>query len=155
MSTETKPPTTAMAHRQPFGVGLPAWFGRRFEDWFPEMRLDTFGRESLRVEEFSEDGTLVVRAELPGIDPDKDVDISLHDGVLHIKGERSAHHEQSKKTFYRSEFSYGMFERTLPLPAGTTQDDVKATYKDGVLEVRIPMQTAESAAAKVPVQRVG
>jgi len=143
------------ARREPFSIDWPEWFGRRFEDWFPERIVEGFGKGGVRVEEFSDDGTLVVRAELPGIDPDKDVEISVHDGLLHIKGERSEHEEETKKTFYRSEFRYGMFERTVPLPAGATEKDVRATYKDGMLEVRIPMKTAETEAAKVPVQRLG
>jgi HSP20 family protein len=144
-----------LARRDPFSIDWPAWFGRQFEDWLPEVKFETLGKGGVRVEEFSEDGTLVVRAELPGIDPDTDVEISVHDGVLHIKGERTEHQEETKKAYYRSEFRYGMFERTVPLPAGATEKDVKATYKDGVLEVRIPMKTAETAAAKVPVQRLG
>ncbi|HET6815826.1 MAG TPA: Hsp20/alpha crystallin family protein [Mycobacteriales bacterium] len=143
-----------LARRDPFTIEWPEWFGRRFEDWWPERMHDMFGRGTMKVEEFADDGALVVRAELPGIDPDKDVEISVHDGLLHIKGERIDHEEETKKAFYRSEFTYGMFERTLPLPAGATEADVKATYKDGVLEVRIPMKSEATTAAKVPVQRV-
>jgi HSP20 family protein len=111
--------------------------------------------EPLRIEEFVEDGTLVVRAELPGVDVEKDVDISLHDGLLHIKAERSEKTEQKDKSFFRSEFRYGAFERTLPLPPGATTDDVKATYEDGVLEIRIPTVTKDAETQKVPVQRLG
>jgi HSP20 family protein len=143
-----------LARRDPFGFDWPEWFGRRFEDWLPEVRFETLGKGGVRVEEFSEDGTLVVRAELPGIDPDTDVEITVHDGLLHIKGERSEREEETKRDYYRSEFLDGMFERTVPLPAGATEKDVKATYQDGVLEVRIPMAAEQTAAAKVPVQRV-
>jgi len=142
-----------LARREPFGIEWPEWFGRRFEDLWPSM-AEGFGKGGVRVEEFSEDDTLVVRAELPGIDPDKDVEISIHDGVLHIKGERSEHEEETKRSRYRSEFRYGMFERTVPLPAGATEKDIQATYKDGLLEVRIPMKTAKTEAAKVKVQRI-
>jgi len=134
---------------------------RLFDEWMrvlPMPRLPSGqapGEEIIRVDEYRDDDTQVLRAELPGIDPDKDVEISVHDGLLHIKGERSEHEEETKKTFYRSEFRYGMFERTVPLPAGATEKDVRATYKDGMLEVRIPMKTAETEAAKVPVQRLG
>ena len=144
---------TKLSRRDPFGIEWPEWFGRRFEDWWPERMVDVFGK-GVRVEEFAEDGTLVVRIELPGIDPERDVEISVHDGVLHVKGERTEREEETKKTYYRSEFQYGMFERTVPLPAGATEKDVKATYKDGVLEVRVPMAKAEKEAAKVPVQRL-
>ena len=144
---------TTLTRRDPLGIEWPE-FGRRFEDWWSERMLDMLGEGGLRVEEFVEDGTVVIRAELPGIDPDKDVDVSVHHGLLHIKGRRTEREEETKKSSYRSEFRYGMFERTVALPAGATEKDVLATYKDGLLEVRVPMKTAEAETAKVPVQRV-
>lgn len=108
----------------------------------------------LRVEEFVEEGTLVVRAELPGIDPEKDVDISVADGVLRLRAEREEKSEHKKKDSYRSEFRYGSFARTIALPAGASESDVSATYADGVLEVRVPV-AAEPAEEpkKIPVTR--
>lgn len=144
-----------LARRDPFSIEWPEWFGRRLEELWPERMLEALGKGGVRVEEFTDGDTLVVRAELPGIDPDKDVEISVHDGLLHIKGERSEREEEARKAYYRSEFRYGMFERTIPLPAGATEKDITATYKDGVLEVRIPMKTADTKAATVPVQRIG
>ena len=90
----------------------------------------------------------------PGVDVDKEVDISVHDGLLHIKAQRAEKSEQKEKSFYRSEFRYGAFERTLPLPPGASIDDVKATYENGVLEIRIPTTGSESKTYQVPVQRV-
>jgi HSP20 family protein len=151
---------TRLARREPFGIDFPRWLGRRFDErWWDELRpermFELMTRGSVRVEEFRDEDALVVRAELPGVDPEKDVEISVHDGLLTIKGERTESTEETKKAFYRSEFSYGMFERTLPLPAGTTDKDVKATYKDGLLEVRVPMRTEQTEAARVRVERVG
>jgi len=138
---------------EPFGLDLPIWMTRLFDDRsYLERTLD---KAQLRIEEFVEDGTLVVRAELPDVDVDKDVDISVHDGLLHIKAQRSEKSEKKEKSFYRSEFRYGAFERTLPLPPGATLDDVKATYESGVLEIRIPTTGLDSKGHKVPVQRVG
>lgn len=137
---------------EPFGVELPTWMMRIFED---RPFADAFDKSSIRVEEFVADGTLVVRAELPDVDVDKDVDISVHDGLLHIKAERSVKSEKEDKSFYRSEFRYGAFERTLPLPRGASIDDVKATYENGVLEIRIPTTGPDAGARKVPVQRTG
>jgi HSP20 family protein len=127
---------------EPFGLDLPTWMERLFDE-----------RPAMRVEEFMEDGVLVVRAEMPDVDIDKDVDISVHDGLLHIKAQRTLTEEKKDKTYFRSEFHYGAFERTLPLPPGATVDDVKATYEDGVVEIRIPAPS-EPKVAKVPVQRV-
>lgn len=137
---------------EPFGLELPTWMTRLLDE---RPLLDVaFEKSALRIEEFTEDGTLVVRAELPGVDVDKDVDISVQDGLLHIKAQRSESTERKEKSFYRSEFRYGAFERTLPLPPGATLDDVKATYESGVLEIRIPTTDAVTKAHKVPVQRV-
>jgi HSP20 family protein len=106
----------------------------------------------LRVEEVQEDGTLVVRAELPGIDPDKDVEVTVSDGMLHISAKREERSEEKSKGTVRSEFRYGEFTRDLALPAGIDKDAVKADYKDGILEVRIPWPAEpEPTATKVPV----
>lgn len=142
---------TMISRREP--IEWPDWFGRRMDDWWPELRMEPLLKGGVRVEEYREDETLVIRAELPGIDPEKDVEISIHGGMLHIKGERTEHEDERKKSYYRSEFRYGMFERSVPLSAGATEKDVKATYRDGILEVRVPMHSAEAVSSKVPVQR--
>ncbi len=108
----------------------------------------------LRVEEFQDDKTLVVRAELPDIDPDKDVDIAVTDGELRITAHRQAKSAHKDKNGYRSEFQYGSFSRTLTLPAGASPDAVTATYKDGVLEVRVPVaELPPPEASKIPITR--
>ncbi len=134
----------ALARRERFE--LPEFFRRFFDtDWEASW---------LRVEEFTDDKTLVVRAELPDIDPDKDIELSVADGVLHIRAERHEKSEHKEKNGYRSEFRYGSFVRTLPLPLGVEEDDVTASYKDGVLEVRVPVpEETKSAATKVPITR--
>lgn len=135
---------------------------RVFRDMFRNMVADSplewpfEGRHAMRVEEFLEDDTCVIRAELPGLDPEKDVEISLTDGVLHLKAEREEHTEDTRPEGYRSEFHYGSLERFVRLPDGVSPDDVTATYKDGILEVRVPVPPAETAAkpaAKIPVRR--
>lgn len=109
----------------------------------------------LRVEEYRDGDTFVVRAEVPGIDPDKDVEITVTDRTLSIKAEREERTEHRGDASYRSEFRYGSLLRTVPIPAGVTQDDVTATYRDGVLEVRVPAPAdADPAPRKVPVSRV-
>lgn len=108
----------------------------------------------MRVEEFVDDGTLVVRAELPDIDPDKDVEISVVADTLTIDAERRVSAEHKDKDSYRSEFQYGSFHREIPLPAGCRESDVTASYTDGVLEVRVPMgEVPKPEAVKVPVRR--
>ncbi|HEY0620525.1 MAG TPA: Hsp20/alpha crystallin family protein [Kribbella sp.] len=94
------------------------------------------GLQMMRVEDFQDGNEYVVRAELPGVDPDKDIDIQLLDGVLTIKAER----REENKDANRSEFRYGSFSRSLTLPAGADENNVKATYKDGILEIRVPLK---------------
>ena len=70
------------------------------------------------------------------------------------RAERRQESKTEEKGGYRSEFHYGNFVRTLPLPVGASDKDVKATYKDGILEVRIPVDRKEAEAKKVPIERV-
>lgn len=108
----------------------------------------------MHLEEFREDGTFVVRAELPGIDPDRDVEITVAGGTLCIRAERREKHEaRGDGDFYRSEFRYGQFTRTLPLPGGVGAEDVAADYTDGILEVRLPLRAAGPGPARVAVTR--
>jgi HSP20 family protein len=144
---------TTLVRRQHGPLDLADWMGRLFDDRLLPGRFGLLEQDLLRVEELTDGDTLVIRAEMPGIDPDKDVEISMHDGMLHIRAERKESEESKGKTEYRSEFRYGMFERTLPLPAGVTESDVTATYKDGILEIRLP-RAAEAKSATVPVVRL-
>jgi HSP20 family protein len=122
---------------------------------FGEFFRDEEGRQLVAVEEFTEGDTLVVKAELPGIDPDKDVDITVSGGALHIRAERKEETEESGKTFHRRELRYGSFARTIPLPEGVEDSDIAASYKDGILEVRVPMpkEAATESARTIPVKR--
>lgn len=108
----------------------------------------------MRVEEYVEDKSLVVRAEMPGIDPEKDIDISVVRGALVIKAQREVKSETKDKDSYRSEFHYGSFVREIALPAGSEDGDISATYRDGVLEVRVPIgEVPASQPTKIPVTR--
>jgi len=131
---------------------------RREHFEFPELWKRFFDPDAdgswLRVEEYVEGDTLVVRTELPGIDPDKDVEITISDVLLHIRARREEKTEHKGKDSYRSEFRYGSFVRSMALPAGTKEDDVKATYDDGILEVRLPVgDEVEAETTRVPVAR--
>lgn len=134
-----------------------AWPLSFFGPWraFDELFHDGWGRRLVAVEEFTEDGTLVVKAELPGIDPDKDVEITIADGLLNISAERSEEEETSGRHFRRREFRYGSFARSVPIPEGVSQDAIHASYKDGILEVRVPLPAEKKTetATRVPVSR--
>ena len=106
-------------------------------------------RATIKVEEFTRDGRFVVRAELPGIDPEKDVDVSVTDGMLTIRAERKEEHTEER----RSEFVYGRFVRTLTLPSGVDESAITAEYKDGILEVSVPMPEPVTAPTRIAVTR--
>ena len=131
----------------------PDLLGWPFGEEHRSLAERLFGAEDvLRVEAYQEGGELVIRAEMPGIDPDKDVDIAVADGMLTIQAERREEKKQEGKAGYRSEFRYGMFRRTMPLPAGVKEDDIKASYVDGILEVRVPAaEQPAPAVRKIPV----
>lgn len=121
------------------------WLGRRFLDWpwprWPETwraRLMD-ASDVLRVEERLDDDMLVIRAEMPGIDPDRDVDISVSDHTLHLQAHREQRVESEARGRVHSEFRYGSFSRSIPLPEGAGEEAVEASYRDGILEVRIPV----------------
>ncbi|HZQ58805.1 MAG TPA: Hsp20/alpha crystallin family protein [Acidimicrobiales bacterium] len=121
---------------------------RRFFD------TETWDASWLRVEEFRDGEDMVVRAELPGIDPDKDVEVSLTEGVLTIHAHRQERSETREKEGYRSEFRYGSFSRSVALPTGIDESGVTATYTDGVLEVRAHVgPEPKEAVTRVPVTR--
>ena len=126
-------------------------FPDRWRRW---LDLDTEADRWLRIEEVHEDGELVIRAELPGIDPDKDVEITVSEGVMHISAKREERTEMKEKGVHRSEFRYGMFARDFVLPPGVDHRAVKATYKDGILEVRMPwVDDTKPSTTKVPISR--
>lgn len=107
-----------------------------------------------RVEEYRDGGSMVVKAEVPGIDPGKDVDITLTGDELRILVRHEEKSEHKDKTGYRSEFRYGTFSRTVPLPTAVDEKDIKASYTDGILEVRIPVpEQAENPSRKIPISR--
>jgi len=106
----------------------------------------------LHLEEFFDGGECVIRAELPGIDPAKDIDLTITDGMLYLHAQREARKEEERPDGYHSEFRYGEFRRAIRLPEGATEADVKASYRDGILEVRVPVPEPTSKAIKVAVE---
>ena len=120
-------------------------------DWFeaPFMTLRPYLAQPIRIEDYVEDDHYVIRAELAGIDPEKDVEITVGSGYLTIRAERADKTEGK----HRSEFRYGAFARSITLPAGADEDHIQATYDKGVLEVVVSIkdQEAEKAEKRIPV----
>jgi HSP20 family protein len=126
---------------------------RVFDD-FGRFNVPTFGLGgdngwSPRVDISETDKALEVTAELPGVD-EKDVDVTLADNVLTIKGEKRAEKEEKNKNFQRVERSYGMFQRSIPLPFEADSSKVEASFNKGVLKVTLP----KPAGAKAKTQKI-
>jgi HSP20 family protein len=96
-----------------------------------------------RMDVFEKGGNLMVKAELPGLKRE-DIEVTLVEGDLVIRGERKAEHEVKEEHYYRMERSYGSFFRRVPLDFAPKAQEIKATYKDGVLEIVVP-RPAETA----------
>jgi HSP20 family protein len=122
--------------------------------WFAPVSIEGGGPAvwTPALDVFSRDGDLIVRAELPGIDPEKDVEITVENGVLTIKGERRHEEKTEKENYYRFESSYGSFQRSVPLPKDVKADDIAASYENGILEVVVPKAGELSASRKIPVK---
>jgi HSP20 family protein len=105
-----------------------------------------------RVDVYEQNGELITKAELPGVKKE-DVDVSLEGGDLVIRGERKQESEIKEENFYRMERSSGSFYRCLPMPEGVKPDQVKATFSDGVLEIRVPKpQPAEEKSTRIKIK---
>lgn len=134
-------------------------FDHMFDEWarMLPLRAMSFPRwhdmdNLLQVEEFREDGTLVIRADLPGIDPDSDVELTVSDGMLYIRAERREEEKREDKGYLRRELRYGSLSRALPLPEGIAESDITATYQAGILEIRVP-EPKQEPAKKIPISK--
>jgi HSP20 family protein len=97
---------------------------------------------------------ILIRAELPGIN-EKDVDIEIENGVLTIKGERTAEKETDDKGYHRIERAYGTFLRSFTLPTNVAPEQIAATFTNGLLEVHLPKKEgAKPKTIKVEVKKV-
>ncbi|MEV5957456.1 Hsp20/alpha crystallin family protein [Streptomyces sp. NPDC051987] len=137
---------SGIRERWPGWPVLPDLFGWA-EGGFPTAH-GTPVLHGIRVEEHFKDGMYVLRAELPGIDPAKDVEITVAEGVLTVRAERT---EESKEK-HRTEFRYGTFARSVRLPVGAKGDEATAQYKDGVLTIAVPVPEEKAATRTIPVR---
>ena len=110
-------------------TGLPAFAGLR----------PFFDNHVMRLEDETKEGIYEVRAELPGVDPIEDIEVTVRDGQLTIKALRTRAGESNGL----SEFSYGSFTRTVSLPEGADEDDISATYDRGILTVSVPLSDTD------------
>jgi HSP20 family protein len=114
-----------------------------FEDNYDELFTPA-------VESYVKDGNLVVRADVPGLEL-KDLEVTILGNVLSVKGERKSEQEVKKEDYLHREVSYGAFERRMSLPEGAATDKIKASFKNGVIEITVPL-AKETVAKKVPIK---
>jgi HSP20 family protein len=118
-----------------------------------ETVSDTAATWAPAIDMYETDDKLVVEAELPGLDA-KDINISLEDDILHIKGERKFSNEVKEENYHRIERAYGYFERNIPLPLKVDADKVSATVSDGLLRVEMP-KAEEAKPKQIPIKVEG
>jgi HSP20 family molecular chaperone IbpA len=104
-------------------------------DWFEQDPLFRSGNP-IRLEDRVTDTEYTLRAELPGLDPEKDVQITVANGVLTIHAER----REQTQTQHRSEFRYGAFQRSVRLPGNADEEAVRAHFSQGILEITVPLR---------------
>ena len=136
---------------------FPEFFGASsFPWWRPRYAFTAELPYMPPVDVFTRNGDVVVHVELPGIDPAKDVKVTLGEGVLDVKGERKHEKEIKDEGYYRKESFYGAFERRIPVPTTVKESDIKADYKDGVLEVVVTGAAKvlpKPAAKEIPIHK--
>jgi len=106
-----------------------------------------------QIDSYMDGNTFCIKADLPGVDP-KEVELTVKDNQLTLKGERKAEQEQKNGNRLYQEIGYGAFARTFTLPEGVKAEEVQARYHNGVLEVTVPLPGAQLP-KKVPVQIEG
>jgi HSP20 family protein len=136
---------------------LRSQINRVFDDFWGESWLEPRREAGApsgfwpQVDVTETDKEIKVCAEIPGVDP-KDIEVSVEDGTLIIKGEKKYEREENEKGQYRMERSYGAFERSIALPAEVDESKAKADFKKGVLKLTLPKRRgAESRRKKIPV----
>jgi HSP20 family protein len=123
-----------------------------FFEWRPRVRAEEEGEWLPALDLTETPSDIVVKAEVPGLDS-KDVDISLSDRILTIKGEKKQEREQKEENYHLVERSYGSFARSIHLPADVNSEKISASYKNGVLKIVLPKsEQARKKEVKIKVQ---
>jgi len=134
-------PSRELIPWRPFGMGWDADFEEWIEDLLEPAAMESmgFGRWTPRVESYHKNGSYVVKADLPGVNP-KDIHVMVEGDHLILRGERKMDRETKRRDFSRREVFYGAFQRSVPIPRGLRAEAIKAKYHDGVLEITAPIE---------------
>lgn len=124
-----------------------------FDRYWPAEERERLLPNKLVADMHRDEGDLVVTVELPGVDPEQDVDIMVEDDILIIRGEKADEREVKDEDHFLRERRYGHFERRIFLPDGVDPDTITADYDKGVLTVRVPIPVeAEATPRRIPVR---
>lgn len=128
------------------------FFTRRVRPWWPERWLISPDSEVVTpvVDVYEEKDDIVVKAELPGMDKN-DIEVAISDSELTLKGEKKKEEKVEEKGYYRCERSYGAFTRSVQLPKEVKAEKIKASFKNGILEVRLP-KSEEAKAREIKIK---
>jgi HSP20 family protein len=122
-----------------------------FLDWLETpwaAALHPVSGHPLRMEDYVKNGSYVVRAEMPGINPDKDLEVTVSKGILTIKASR----QEDSHARHHSEFRYGTFARSVTLPEGADEEHIEAVYDNGILEISVALASKSGEARRtIPV----
>lgn len=134
-------------------IDFDSMFDRLRRDFYsPDLLGDSFETLGPKVEVQESDKNIKICAELPGM-KEKDISVTLRDNTLILEGERKSEKKKEGKGYYRSEFSYGSFYRAIPVNTEVDQDQVEATYRDGILEVNlVKLADSESTSKKIEIK---
>ena len=165
MSKEVKETKPVVTHRMEAAPRRFSDVERMFEDWFEDFssrpfrrlwrpafsRLRAISLEAPALDVYEQKDDLIVKAEIPGLTKDE-LDISLEGNTLTIKGEKKKEEEVKEDDYYRCERTFGAFSRSVELPMEVQTDKVNASFKNGVLEIRLPKtEEAKKNVVKVKV----
>jgi len=119
--------------------GIQRDINRIFDDFFKEFNIGFYeeNRFAPKIDMTETEKEIVVRAEIPGVN-EKEIDISLTQDMLTIKGEKKLEKEEKNENYYHLERSYGKFQRSVHLPVRVNENQVKAEYKNGILKIVLP-----------------
>jgi len=131
-------------HRPFFGISKSP-----FRQMFQE--LGSYGEITPTIDVFEEKGEVVIKAEIPGIKRE-DINVKLVGNNIVISGEKNTEEKVERKNYLRLEREHGSFNRTLALPEGVDAEHIKASYKDGVLEVRLPKIASKDSGRLIVVE---
>jgi len=147
-------PSRALSPLEEMERRIEEFFRRPFSllgpSWLPRLRMPEFEEITPTVDIFEEGHDIVMKAELPGMKRE-DIEVNITDDIITLSGEKRKEEKIEKKNYHRLERSYGSFVRSFRLPTEVQTEQVKAQFKDGILEIRVP-KTEEARKKEKKVQ---